>query len=258
MTESVKAIINDSLEQQWSPEQIAGRLKKEKLISLHHETIYQYIHRDKQTGGTLYTHLRHQNKRYRKRYGNAHNRTGIPNRVDIDERPEVANKRERLGDWEADTMIGKRHKGSIVTLDERQSKLRLAAPLTSKTAKAVTKTIVSLLEPIKQFVTSITFDNGKEFSQHTTIAQQLDCDTYFAKPYHSWESGQNDNANGLLRQYFPKSMELVDVSLQQVYDAVHKLNNRPRKCLGFKTPYEAFEASTDIDMKKLVGYALIT
>ncbi len=258
VTDSIKEQIIQHLEEGWSPEQIAGRLKKEGVVSLHHETIYKLILRDKEAGGKLYTHLRHQNKRYRKRYGNAHNRTGIPNRVDIDERPEEANNRERLGDWEGDTMIGKQHKGALVTLDERQTKLRLALPVRRKTSNEVAQAIISLLEPIKEFVSSLTFDNGKEFSLHTAIAQALDCDTYFAKPYHSWERGQNENANGLLRQYFPKSMELIDVTVQQVFDAVHKLNSRPRKCLGFRTPYEAFLESTGVDMRKLMDYALIS
>ncbi len=118
--------------------------------------------------------------------------------------------------------------------------------------------MVSLLSPIQAFVVTITFDNGKEFAHHETIAKALECDTYFAKPYHSWERGQNENANGLLRQYFPKAMELLDVTTKQVLEAVHKLNSRPRKCLGFKTPYEMFKELTGIDMKNLMGYALIT
>ena len=137
LTDNIKCLIRHYLEQDWSPEQIAGRLDKEGRISLHHETIYQYVLTDKQTGGDLYTHLRHQNKTYRKRYDTARNRSGIPNRVDIDERPDVANQRQRLGDWEADTIIGKHHKGAIVTLDERLSKLCLAAPLAGKKAQDV-------------------------------------------------------------------------------------------------------------------------
>jgi len=258
MTEGIKQQIKSYLEQDWSPEQIAGRLKREGVISLHHESIYQYVLSDKQGGGTLYKHLRHQNKTYRKRYGSAHNKTGIPNRVDIDKRPEEANKRQRVGDWEADTIIGKNHKGAIVTLDERKSKLRLAAPLTGKKAQAVKEAIIALLNPIEQFIETITYDNGKEFTLHESIARALSCDAYFAKPYHSWERGQNENANGLLRQYFPKSMELVNVTSMMVKAAVHKLNSRPRKCLGFKTPYEAFEEATGVDMKNLPGYALTT
>jgi IS30 family transposase len=258
MTEGIKQQVKSYLEQDWSPEQVAGRLKHEGVVSLHHESIYQYVLADKQAGGTLYQHLRHQNKTYRKRYGSAHNSTGIPNRVDIDKRPEVANKRQRVGDWEADTIIGKNHKGAIVTLDERQSKLRLAAPLPGKKAQAVKEAIIALLRPIKQFIETITYDNGKEFTLHESIAKALSCDTYFAKPYHSWERGQNENANGLLRQYFPKSMELVNVTSKMVKDAVDKLNSRPRKCLSFKTPYEAFEEATGLDMKNLLGYALTT
>jgi IS30 family transposase len=258
MTDAIKQQVNQHIEQDWSPEQIAGRLKHDGVVNLHHETIYQYILADKQGGGVLYQHLRHQNKTYRKRYGSAHNRTGIPNRVDIEKRPEVANQRERIGDWEADTIIGKNHKGAIVTLDERKSKLRLAAPLSGKKAYPVKEAMIALLNPVRQFVKTITFDNGKEFTLHESIAKALSCETYFAKPYHSWERGQNENANGLLRQYFPKSMELVDVASEMVMEAVHKLNSRPRKCLRFKTPYEVFEKATGLDMKNLHGYALIT
>ena len=213
---------------------------------------------DKEAGGTLYKHLRHKNKTYRKRYGSAHNRTGIPNRVDIEQRPQEADQRQRIGDWEADTIVGKNHKGALVTLDERKSKLRLAAPLQSKKAQDVTDAAIAVLHPIKELVETITFDNGKEFTLHEAIAKALECDTYFAKPYHSWERGQNENSNGLLRQYFPKTMELVDVTMKQVFEAVDKLNSRPRKCLGFKTPYEVFEELTGVDIKNLLGYALIT
>lgn len=258
LTDKVKRLINDYIEIDWSPEQIVDMLKQGNVIYLHHETIYQYILADKKSGGQLYTHLRHQNKTYRKRYGAAHNRHGIPNRVDIDERPSEANNRERVGDWEADTIIGKNHKGAIVTLDDRKTKLRLAAPLPGKTAQAVTDAMTFLLEPIKKHVKTLTFDNGKEFTQHSIIAEALECQAFFAKPYHSWERGQNENANGLLRQYFPKSMELINISMEAVFDAVDKLNSRPRKCLNFKTPYQVFEELTGLDMRKLMGYALIT
>lgn len=258
MRGEITEIIDDYIRQDWSPEQIAGRLKIDGIMDLHHETIYQYILADKRAGGDLYTHLRHQNKTYRKRYGSTRNRSGIPNRTDIDERPQVANNRERIGDWEADTMIGKNHKGAFVTLDERKSKLRLAMPVASKKAFEVTEAISFLLKPLKRFVDTITFDNGKEFAMHEQLAESINCETYFAKPYHSWERGQNENANGLLRQYFPKSMELIDVTSQQVFAAVHKLNSRPRKCLGFKTPYEVFEELTGITEKRLTGYALVT
>ena len=154
-------------------------------------------------------------------------------------------------------MIGKNHKGVLVTLDERITKLRLAMPVSNKKARAVTDAMIHLFSPLKRFVKTITFDNGKEFTLHEEVAKKLHCDTYFAKPYHSWERGQNENANGLLRQYFPKSMELIDVTKKQVFDAVHRLNSRPRKCLGYKTPYEAFEEMTGIKMNIFTGHALI-
>ncbi len=258
ITPEIQQQMRVDIENDWSPEQVAGRLKKEGIISLHHESIYQYILADKVNGGLLYTHLRHQKKTYRKRYGSAHNRTGIPDRVGIENRPNVANNRERVGDWEGDTVIGKNHKGVIVTLDERKTKLRLAAPLPNKKAQGVKEAIVMLLKPLKRFVKSITYDNGKEFTEHVAIAKGLACDSYFAAPYHSWERGQNENANGLLRQYFPKAMELDKISQQDVLNAVDKLNSRPRKCLGYKTPYEAFKELTGIDARKLMGCALMT
>jgi len=162
-TAEITAIIDEYIREDWSPEQIVGRLSLDGVIELHHETLYQYILADKLSGGDLYTHLRHQNKTYRKRYGSAHkrNRNGIPNRVDIDERPDMVNTRERVGDWEADTMIGKNHKGVFVTLDEHKSKLRLAVPVDSKRARQVTNAILALFKPVKHFVKTITFDNEK-------------------------------------------------------------------------------------------------
>ena len=163
LTPGIKRLLHGYLQQDWSPEQIASRLGKGGIITLHHETIYHDVLADKQAGGTLYKHLRHQHKPYRKRYGSAHNRTGIPNRVDIEQRPQAANERLRVGDWEADTIIGKHLKGALITLDERKSKLRLAAPLQNKQAQLVKEAAIDLLYPIKRFIETITFDNGKEF-----------------------------------------------------------------------------------------------
>ena len=258
LTDDIKHRIEQDIKNDYSPEQVVGRLERDKLIKLHHETVYQFVLTDKKAGGTLYKHLRHQGKPYRKRYGSAHNRTGIPNRVGIEQRPEIANKRQRVGDWEADTVIGKNHKGAIVTMDERKTKLRLAVPLSGKKAEGVRKAMIKALTPLKRFVKTITYDNGKEFVEHEQVAKSLSCNSYFAAPYHSWERGQNENANGLLRQYFPKSMELHNLSEREVIIAVDKLNNRPRKCLGYQTPYEVFKQLTGVDARKLMGYALIT
>lgn len=251
--EIILFIENELNTNQSSPEQIAGRIKRILNLSIHHETIYRYILQDKATGGDLYLQLRRKQKPYRKRYGNSTNSTkGIPERIDIDQRPQEANNRLRVGDWEADTVIGAKHKGVIVTLDERVSKLRLALPQVGKFARETKESIVELLKPFAAFVKTITFDNGKEFAKHMDMASSLGCDTYFAKPYHSWERGQNENANGLLRQYFPKGMEFVDVTRKEVIEAVHRLNSRPRKCLDYATPYEAFMELTGLDAIVLV------
>lgn len=247
-----KKIKDCLMEEQWSPEQMSGRWKRDENIEIHHKTIYRYIYEDKAKGGDLHTYLRHHGKTYRKRNHGLGKHIGIPERVDIDERPEVANNRERLGDWEADTIIGKNHKGAVVTLDERVSKLRLAYPLARKKSKAVKEAIVSLLAPMDTWVKTITFDNGREFVEHTGAAIALKCDTYFAKPYHSWERGQNENANGLLRQYFPKAMELHNVAVEKVIHAIDKLNSRPRKCLDWKTPYEVFQELSGFDARIVV------
>ena len=254
----IKQRIEDDIKKDYSPEQVVGRLEYDGIVKLHHETVYQFILADKQDGGTLYKHLRHQGKPYRKRYGTPSNRTGIPNRVSIEKRPEAVNQRKRVGDWEADTMIGKNHKGAIATIDERKTKLRLALPLPGKKADGVREAIVKVLKPLKKFVKTITYDNGKEFAEHELIAEALCCNSFFATPYHSWERGQNENANGLLRQYFPKSMALDNVSEREVIIAVDKLNNRPRKCLGYQTPYEVFKKLTGVDARKVMGYALMT
>ena len=254
LTDEIAGFIENELKtNQSSPEQIAGRIGKILNISIHHESIYRYILQDRAKGGELYLYLRHKQKPYRKRYAASTNSSkGIPDRVDIDLRPEEANDRLRVGDWEADTVIGAKHKGAIVTLDERVSKLRLALPQIGKFAKETKESIIELLEPFAAFVKTITFDNGKEFAKHMDMASALGCDTYFAKPYHSWERGQNENANGLLRQYFPKGMEFVDISRKEVIDAVHRLNSRPRKCLDYATPYEAFMELTGLDARILV------
>ena len=258
MTKPIQSYIEHHIREDGSPEQVTGRLKKENVARIHHETIYQHILSDMHNGGDLHTHLRHQNKTYRKRYGTARTGHGIANRTDIDERPDIVNARGRIGDWEGDTMIGKHHKGVLVTLDERKSKLRLSLPVCRKAARDVTDAIINLFKPIKRHVKTITFDNGKEFAFHEEISTAIQCDSYFAKPYHSWERGQNENANGLLRQYFPKSMVMSKVTKKQVCAAVEKLNSRPRKCLGYKTPYEVFEELTGINKETLTGYALMT
>ncbi len=258
LSEEVVSYITQKLMQRWSPEQISGRLKRDRRTSLSPETIYQFIAKDKRQGGSLYQYLRHQGKPYKKRYGKTDYRGCIPGRVDIDARPEVVDARSRIGDWEADLIIGKAHKGAIVTLAERCSRLYLAFPIVRKTADLTTQAITTLLADVKAFVHTITYDNGREFNGHGNINDALECDSYFAKPYHSWERGLNENFNGLLRQYFPKSMKLDKVTEEEVLSAVNEMNHRPRKCLGFKTPWEVFAELTQFDTNFKTNVALMT
>lgn len=244
------------IRQDMSPEQASQRLALEGGLQISHELIYLHIYADKRRGGDLCRHLRCQKPR-RKRYASGQERRGtIKNRVGIDERPVIVEQKSRIGDWEGDTVIGKNHRGALVTLAERKSRYILAAQVPDKHASGVTAAVTRLLRPHKGKCYTMTFDNGKEFAEHETIAAELDADVYFAHPYHSWERGLNENSNGLLRQYFPKGMELVEVTQEQVQWAVDRLNHRPRKVLGFRTPFEVFFGETVRYTKSPLGVAL--
>ena len=229
---------------QWSPEQIAGRLALEGLETISHETIYQRILEDKNTGGELYTHLRCKKKR-KKRYGSARSMRGaIPNRVDIDQRPAIVDSRQRIGDWEGDTIIGAHDGGAVIaSMVERKSRYTCLAKAKNKTTTVVINSINQHMLPIADLVLTVTLDNGKEFSQHATLSNVLNADIFFAKPYHSWERGLNENTNGLVRQYFPKKIPFAKITDHDLRRVERKINNRPRKCLGYKTPFEVFSKS---------------
>ena len=233
-------LVDKLLLQDYSPDQVSGRLLWEREISISHETIYLYIYQDKQRGGELWKHLRCQ-KQKRKRYGSGQERRGtLKNRISIEERPLIVESRKRLGDWEGDTVIGKNHRGALVTLAERKSRYTVAKMLPNREAVPVAKTITDLLKSLPGSVHTITFDNGKEFANHDVIAKKLEALIYFAHPYSSWERGLNENTNGLLRQYFPKGTDFAKVTASAVSKAVDRLNHRPRKVLGYKTPHEIF------------------
>ena len=231
--------VNEKIRMDWSPEQISGWLKQRFTIKISHEWIYQHILADKLSGGKLYSHLRLQKKR-RKRYGSYERRGKLPNRVSIEERPGIVAKRERIGDWEVDTIIGKRHQKAIVTLTERKTRFALMRKVDYRTADLVSKAIIDLLQPLSDLVLTITSDNGKEFAGHQLIARELKSDFYFAHPFAAWERGANENMNGLIRQYVPKSSDLSFISDDDLEWITNRLNHRPRKCLGFKSPFEVF------------------
>ena len=235
--EKVWALVEKTLREDWSPEQVSGKLKASG-IPVSHERIYQHIYADKRTGGTLWQHLRHP-KKYRKRAGGRDRRGKIRNRRSIDERPAIVDERSRIGDWEADLIVGKNRQGVALTLTERNSRFTLLRTFDSKHAAPITEGIIELLKWDARLKT-ITFDNGKEFAGHEEVAAALNADCYFAHPYASWERGTNENTNGLIRQYLPKNRSLKNVSMEEENMIMDKLNLRPRKCLDFKTPYEVF------------------
>ena len=236
---STWAFVDRLICKEWSPEQISGWMKKNMKISISHEWIYQYVLKNKLAGGSLYLHLRCKKKR-KKRYGSNDRRGNLKNRVSIDKRPDVVEERNRIGDWEADTIIGKAHKQAIVSLTERKSGLALIYKVDRRTKENTEDAIKRLLSSISGQVHTITSDNGKEFANHEKIAKRFKCDFYFAHPYSSWERGTNENTNGLIRQYFPKDRDFRTITDKELIHAMKRLNNRPRKRLGYKTPNQVF------------------
>jgi IS30 family transposase len=241
-TPDIEKLIRDKLvQEQWSPEQIKGYCDKNNIPMVSHERIYQFIYQDQSVGGNLYTNLRTARKKYRRRYG-----TGkipcqnIKNRIFIDQRPEVINQRQRYGDWEIDTIIGKNNKGAIVTLVERKSAFTLMAKLNDKNANELARTVINLMAPYKERVFSITSDNGSEFARHQRIANKLHADFYFAHPYSSWERGTNENTNKLIRQYIPKKSSFADINQAFINQVALRLNRRPRKKLNYDSPVRIY------------------
>jgi len=243
MTKPLIAFVEDRIREDWSPQQISGWLKhrQEKLPAISHERIYQYVWLDKFRKGTLHSHLRHRGRRYWRRGSCRQSRGRIPDRVDIDQRPAVVEHKSRVGDWELDTIVGpNKQTGALVSMVDRCSKLVRLALVDSCKAEGVAGAIESKLGEYRGKVLTLTMDNGKEFTRHKSFGEVLDAETYFAKPYHSWERGLNEHTNGLVRQYFPKQTDFARVSKQDVERAEERLNNRPRRVLGYRTPLEVF------------------
>jgi len=241
MTLHVITHIEEKLCEEYSPEQISCTMEESVGVRVSPERIYQHIWRDKEHGGDLFKKLRIAGvKKRRKRYGKKDWRGKIPNRVDIDQRPAIVEEKTRIGDWEADLVSGVHHRGFLVTLVERKSKYTLIGQVKRKNSDEVTTEIMKLLGPYKELVQTITYDNGLEFAGHEVVNEHLECQSYFAKPYHAWERGLNENTNGLIRQYFPKGMNLREVSRGKIAFVMERLNHRPRKTLAFKPPYDIF------------------
>lgn len=236
------ARVDALVREDWSPEQIAGRLRLTGVLRISHETIYRRIWRDKRDGGDLYRHLRGAQKLKRKRYGAYDSRGRLAGKRPITARPPGAEKRSRFGHWEGDTMLGAGQAGPcILTLVERKSGFLAIGKLRQRTAPFVNRRAVQLIQEQPRPVRTITVDNGTEFHSYADLEARLTTRFYFATPHHSWERGTNENTNGLLRQYFPKGTDLSVHGANALAAVALALNTRPRKTLAWRTPAEALE-----------------
>ena len=232
--------IEGKLGLQWSPEQIAGRLRLEGGPSVGKTWIYHQVWKDRAKGGTLYRNLRRRGKKANRRGGCGAGRGVIPGRVDIAERPAVVESKRRVGDWELDTIIGARHRDALVSMVDRCSKFTFLRLVERQTSSAVGGAVLACLRPASALAHTLTADNGKEFAGHREVAVGLSAGFYFATPYHSWERGLNEHTNGLVRQYFPKATDFTGVGDAWVRQVQALLNGRPRRVLGYRTPAEVF------------------
>lgn len=242
----LKKLVDKEIKEDYSPDQIAGRLKKHpppdivtfKVKSLCPETIYQYIYEDAAEGGELYTHLR-QHKPKRQKLGQRKKRVFIPGKVSIHQRPDEINLKERYGDFEIDMIEGKKGKEAISNHYERKMMLTILHKIPNKKAQETTEAMKKTCEKFPpRFIKSMTYDNGTENAGHREIRDEYTIDTYFCDPFKSWQKGGVENSNGLVRQYIPKGADIGTVSPKYLKYVQDKLNNRPRKSLGYLTPNE--------------------
>jgi transposase, IS30 family len=236
-------LVDELLCRQWSPEQVAGRLRRLGLLPISHQTIYRHIWRDKREGGLLYTHLRGARKRRRKCYGTYDSRGKLAGKRPISERPASVETRRQLGHWEIDTVMGTGSKDCIVSLVERKTGLLFIGKLDDRTTTSLNRRVIRIMQRHEGAFQTITADNGTEFHHYPYIEARTQALFYFARPYHSWERGSNENANGLIRQYLPKGASMAALSQQRCNSIARKLNTRPRKRLGFRTPLECYYES---------------
>jgi IS30 family transposase len=234
--------ITNMLKEKWSPEQISNYLRIHGTFTICHETIYKYILLDKKNGGTLFKHLRIMPKVRRKRYNSRDSRGILPGKCHISMRPAEVETRMQLGHWEGDTVIGRDRHHCILTLVERKSGLVVIRKMRSRTAAAVTEAALPAIREHQAHFKTITFDNGTEFHDYKVLEDQFPLKCYFATPYHSWERGSNENLNGLVRQYLPKGICMSRVTQAHCDYIALKLNSRPRKRHGYRTPQEVYSA----------------
>jgi transposase, IS30 family len=240
------ALVEELLRRQRSPEQVSGHLRRAGQLLISHETIYRHVWRDKREGGLLYTHLRGARKRRRKRYGSYDSRGRLAGKRPISERPAEVEAREAAGHWEIDTVMGAGSLDCVVTIVERKTGLVLIGKLRDRTTGSLNRRVIRLIRRHEGSFVTVTADNGTEFHDYKKIEERAGVTFYFATPHHSWERerGSNENANGLLRQYLPKGASMAGLTQRQCNSIARKLNTRPRKRLGFRTPLECYRESS--------------
>jgi IS30 family transposase len=237
------AFVEYWIREDWSPEQIVGWCKRFDLLAISHETIYRHIHADRAEGGTLYLHLRVMTKNLRKRYGTYDSRGRLAGKRHMSTRPAGAENRSRFGHWEGDTVMGSTtDTACILTLVERKSGFLAIGQLASRQTAVLNARLRQLIEVQPRPVRTLTLDNGTEFHAYKQLETLVATKCYFATPHHSWERGSNENANGLIRQYLPKRRSMKDLTQRECQRIADKLNRRPRKRLGFRTPEEVYAA----------------
>lgn len=237
--------VGSRLRSDWAPEQIAGRIRLDYPTDLQMrisaETIYRWIYTTARSGGYSRSHLRRGRNRRRPRTQYGQGKRFAPERVGIAERPEVVADRARFGDWEADLVSGSYGKAALVSCIERKSRYLLLAKVDDKKAvtfnTALTQQLLALPDKLRK---TLTLDNGSEMARFKELEAATGVNTYFCEPRSPWQRGANENCNGLLRQYFPRGISFRSITDKAVQRAANRLNTRPRKCLGYRTPTEVF------------------
>ena len=250
--ENLKNFVLDKLKDGYSPDSIAGRINLEELkaMSISHESIYTWLYKEARNGGKCHEYLLGQRKKRQKRLKTNKNRLKIPNRTSIGERPTEIEGREIFGHWEGDTIAGAAASGYLATVVERKTRFTASGFMKNKRAEICNRALCEAFADIPNLsIKSITFDNGLEFYYHENLKELFECDTYFADPYSPWQRGSNENANRILRRFFPKKTNFRYLTQDDVDKAVRKINSIPRKSLGYYTPYEAFFAEQSVALQ---------
>jgi len=237
-------VVDRYLRLEWSPDQVSGFLRDERILRVSHEAIYVHVWADKRAGGDLWKHMRQATKRRRKRYGAYDSRGRLAGKRHISERPAQVEERIEVGHWEIDTVMGSEHgKNSVVTMVERATGYLVMGKLARHCAAEATARCIEIIEREGGRVATITADNGTEFHSYKQIEAATGVDFYFATPHHSWERGTNENTNGLIRQYLPKRTSFAHITQADCDRIAARLNSRPRKRYGYRTPEECYARS---------------